>query len=276
MQCTLWCGTWNNYPADWETTMKTFTTEQDAYAVCGLETAPTTGTQHIQLFLYRKLKLSMRQLVKALPNIHFEKCKGTLEQNFDYCTKEGNYKEFNIDKKPQPTGKRKDYVNIPELMKTKTVKELVLDGSITNGSALKFAEGLRSYVMEPYVGPKKVIYNWGVSGSGKTYSCLKASPKLRKVRLEADGKLTNYNGEEEILIDEIESLSMAQFKELLQILDVYAHDVRVLYGTIPLKAHTIYMTSSTNPTDIVPPDQNPEQLLRRITKVNYFAKKFLA
>lgn len=271
-----WCGTWNNYPDNWENLIKDFL-KQDAYAVCGLETAPTTGTKHLQLFIHKDSKLSMRQLKALDESIHWEKCKGTAKENFDYCTKDKNFKEFNIEVKPSMNStSRRDYQNIPELLKTKTVKELVNEGVINNHSALKFAEEVRKYVMEPYKGPREVYYHWGVSGAGKTYDAIHSHPDIVKCRLESDGKLTNYNGEEVVLLDEVECLSHAQFKELLQLLDVYAHTARVLYGTIPWRAKVIYITSSQPYINIVPPDQNAMQLERRITKIKHYSKNFFS
>lgn len=60
----------------------------------GHEICPSTGKQHLQGYI--KLTKMMRfDTLKKYPffcNGHFEKPRGTMQHNFDYCSKEGNYK----------------------------------------------------------------------------------------------------------------------------------------------------------------------------------------
>jgi len=48
------------------------------------------GTPHIQGYLYHHNKVSMRQ-IKNFFQEHIEKAKGTPQDNYNYCTKDGEY-----------------------------------------------------------------------------------------------------------------------------------------------------------------------------------------
>lgn len=57
--------------------------------IYGIETCPTTGKKHLQGYVEFKEKTRPIEKIK-IPQIHWEKCKGTKEQNIIYCSKEGN------------------------------------------------------------------------------------------------------------------------------------------------------------------------------------------
>lgn len=67
-------------------------------AIMGQETAPTTGTQHLQCYIQFK-KTQRLSAVRKLFNhgTHIELAKGSAAQNREYCQKEGNFKEYGID-----------------------------------------------------------------------------------------------------------------------------------------------------------------------------------
>lgn len=103
-----WCGTCNNYD---ETELKTFLhnakSVKNVRYVIGQEVAGSTGTPHLQMYFWcpkrwRAPSAICKDSVKSvggtlrpgrvLKNIvHWERAKGSLEQNVAYCTKDGNY-----------------------------------------------------------------------------------------------------------------------------------------------------------------------------------------
>jgi len=104
-----WCFTINNYTFE----------EMDAcinlpveYKVFGFEVGKK-GTPHIQGYLYHNDRISMKQLKKSIPRAHLEKAKGSPQQNYDYCTKDGEFYEFgNLPVK----GKRTDLDKVIEMV----------------------------------------------------------------------------------------------------------------------------------------------------------------
>lgn len=83
--------TWNNYPADSIERLQQFFTENASKAVVGKEICPTTGLAHLQGYFYGKHQVNFSRLKKFEPTIHWESAKGSPEQNYTYCTKEGDF-----------------------------------------------------------------------------------------------------------------------------------------------------------------------------------------
>jgi len=88
-----YCFTWNNYTEDGITALKGWLTEQVKYACFQKETAPTTGTQHLQGYVNLKKKATMKTIQKRLGEIGVQltliNANGTAIQNRTYCSKEG-------------------------------------------------------------------------------------------------------------------------------------------------------------------------------------------
>lgn len=60
--------------------------------IVGLETCPTTNRKHFQGYINCKNPIFFNSLVKTLPKgTHVEKAKGSDEDNYKYCSKEGNF-----------------------------------------------------------------------------------------------------------------------------------------------------------------------------------------
>lgn len=90
-----WCFTWNNYTQENDEKLWTFIQKECEYAIYGYETAPNTGTKHIQGYLHFNTKKKLQTLKNQISPIpHWEGSKGTPEQNKTYCSKEGNFKEW--------------------------------------------------------------------------------------------------------------------------------------------------------------------------------------
>jgi len=65
-----------------------------AYAVVGREVAPTTGTPHLQGYVRLRSRIRFASLRALLPQCHLSRARGTPQQNFDYCSKDGNFDEW--------------------------------------------------------------------------------------------------------------------------------------------------------------------------------------
>lgn len=77
------------------------------YMVVGNEVAPTTQTRHLQGYCFLKTKQRRSQLSKLLPTAWLQEAKGTHLQNFEYCTKGSDFKEFGkFPEEPKESGKK--------------------------------------------------------------------------------------------------------------------------------------------------------------------------
>ena len=81
------CLTQNNFDALGDT-LNYLRSLKCNYLLCGKEIAPTTGKVHGQIYVQFPTPHSLS--VTGLRGAHFEKCRGSPEQNIKYCKKEGN------------------------------------------------------------------------------------------------------------------------------------------------------------------------------------------
>lgn len=90
-QAPGWCFTVNNFTEEDKTYIKCLLDKQGVdYIVFGEETAPTTGTPHLQGYIHFKAKRRFKTVKELLPaGAHIEAAKGTAEHNKAYCTKDG-------------------------------------------------------------------------------------------------------------------------------------------------------------------------------------------
>lgn len=85
-----WCFTWNNYPEDGIGSIVSILSKDDKYVI-GKEVGDS-GTPHLQGFIKFQKKCRPMEKFRDLSNkIHWEKSRGSLESNYDYCTKDGDY-----------------------------------------------------------------------------------------------------------------------------------------------------------------------------------------
>ncbi len=83
------CITLNNFSkVEYSSLLKHFKLESLKYIV-GKE--GDTKTPHLQIYVIYKNARSFKSIKDICPRGHIEKAKGSLIQNFEYCSKEGNY-----------------------------------------------------------------------------------------------------------------------------------------------------------------------------------------
>lgn len=84
-----WCFTLNNYSSEEESDLKAICSNSSKYYIWGYEIGDE-GTPHLQGYIEFKKKCRPKSVI---PNdrIHWEKCKGNKESNFNYCSKGGHY-----------------------------------------------------------------------------------------------------------------------------------------------------------------------------------------
>lgn len=104
-----WCFTINNDKYD---DLKRLLEATFEYLVFGFEVGEK-GTPHMQGYIYFKNALRQSSVKAILPRAHLEITKGSPDDNYDYCSKDGNFYEFG--EKPLQ-GKAKFHV-IQEAMK---------------------------------------------------------------------------------------------------------------------------------------------------------------
>jgi len=86
-----WCFTANNYT---QTLLDSLSNIPVRYLVYGKEVGSETGTPHLQGYIVFQSGRTLSAVRRSLPGCHLSVARGTPSQNYDYCTKDGDFTEF--------------------------------------------------------------------------------------------------------------------------------------------------------------------------------------
>lgn len=149
-----------NQPSNFDKVKKYLLSLQNLrYAIAGKEKAPTTGHEHMHIFV--QFKRSCRLTLKSLCGCHVDKCNGTPQQNKDYVEKGKIIWEYG-------EMRSKGWLTIEQVKKSKPEERIKLpiqyyrivkDIDIEESKKM-FVDDVRKNV--------KVYYVSGHSGAGKT------------------------------------------------------------------------------------------------------------
>lgn len=249
---------WNNYVDE----------NYISYFIYGREKAPTTGTKHLQGYIEFSKQVSFNAIKSIHGKMYFAPAKGNYSQNYNYCTKDGDYLERGFAKKQ---GARTDIIKIKEMV-NKNIPMIEILNECENFQQMKIAEKLYQYkkIDIKTRNVPEVIYVYGKSGSGKTqYAhdiCDKDSTWEYAENLEwFDG----YDQDNDVLLNDFRD-NDCKYNLLLKLLDGYQRRVKIKGAFTIWNPKRIIFTSIIHPTNLYKGVQEREdniyQLLRRITK----------
>ena len=181
-----WIFTWNNYPEDWKSILVPgFQNNANVKGyIAGKEIAPTSGTPHLQGYLEFKDKARPMGLLPK--EVHWKCARGNTNQNFEYCSKEGDFVSWgsvfytppysiNIELRPwqleihgiceaEPDDRTIHWYWEPDGCKGKTTfqKWLFLNHKgviVVSGKASDMKNGVIEYEEKHHVLPKIVVIN---------------------------------------------------------------------------------------------------------------------
>jgi hypothetical protein len=97
-----WCLTLNNYSDDeYSSLIDFFSSNSSNKWIVGKERGEKKDTPHLQMYINFKDKIRFTALKKINERLHIEPSRGDELSNVKYCSKEGDYKSFNL-KVPRP------------------------------------------------------------------------------------------------------------------------------------------------------------------------------
>ncbi|ANC97701.1 replication-associated protein [Avian-like circovirus] len=236
-----WCFTLNN-PTDEEVQkIKDMNPSEYHYAIVGKERGEQ-GTPHLQGFLHLKCKKRLNQLKEFLARAHWEKARGSDEDNEAYCSKEG---EVILTLGMPAKGNRSDLSGAVAAVKAgRAMSEIAREFSEVY---VKYGRGLRDLALligqKPRDFKTDVILITGPSGVGKSRWAFEyPGSKFYKMKGEWwDG----YANEDVVVIDDF--YGWLPFCELLRLTDRYPHKVPVKGSYVEFNSKTIIITSNTHP-----------------------------
>lgn len=239
------------------------------YLICGFETAPTTGTKHVQGYISFKNARSFNSVRMSIGG-HVEVAKGSAEENFKYCSKEGNFLEF-----PSHEAMPKDPVKqgVVEIERWENAWTLAIAGQIEEIDAdirLRQYGTLRNVFRDYQVRPadlvgdgslKVGIWLHGSSGCGKSRWARDHFPDayLKPCSKWWDG----YQDQETVIIDDFDKRHDVLIHHMKIWVDRYAFIAESKGWSRMIRPKRVIVTSNYAPLEIWQIVQDIEPIARR-------------
>lgn len=224
-------------------------TDTAVYAIFGFEIAPTTGTKHIQGYIYFRNARLQRALEKKVPGAWFKPAMGTAKQNREYCSKDGKFEEYGT--MPEQ-GKRNDILLFKEHITNGVSEEQIIEEFPELIARYdRFYQRCRNIYLKSVaqtMEPPELIVIVGDPGTGKTRHVYDNHDINDIYKLEmGDGSAgslfwNGYDGEEVILIDDFHNNMRLDY--MLRLLDRYPTRLSTKGGYTWRCAKKIYITSN--------------------------------
>ena len=259
--------TCNNYD---DAAEKRFRESKRASYICyGRESAPRTGTRHLQGYIEFDNPVSFARLRCDFPDTHFEPRRGTARQAIDYCRKSGDFFERG---EPKHQGARYD---LDAARDTAFYDGMRAVTATHNMQAIRTAEKFLDYNEEPRDWVPKVVWYYGPTGVGKSK---RVREKAAKVYAQRDVYIKNvgdrwwagYDAHPCVIIDDWRD-TWWPFTYTLGLLDRYEFRFEFKGGHRQFLARVIYITTIKHPQSCYG-NEPIEQLLRRISVVKHMSQ----
>lgn len=243
------------------------------YILMGRETCPKTKKEHWQCFVYFKEAKTFNSTQKLITKHfgikpHIEACKGSIKDNYNYCSKDKDFYEFG--KKPSQ-GCRND---IDEVKDKILSYELSCDDICIQNPELYHKYGRTLNKIED-IAQRKLFrtemttcdWYYGPTGVGKSHKAFENfSPETHYVYPHDNGWWDGYKQQDIVIINDFRG--EIPYNVLLDLIDKWATTVRRrCREPLPFISKHIIITSSLHPKDIYrnrEAEDKIEQLLDRI------------
>lgn len=258
--------------------------EKQDYIVYGHEVCPETKKKHIQAYVYIANKVSWQTLKKKFPNgTHIELAKGSAAQNRDYCTKEGNFKEWGTlpqqGRSKQLRGSALLNMSNAEIAEEDprchrayiAAKDTILSAEAERSMWQEFMDrkqDKKAEIKKPFI-----VYITGKSGSGKTFAarsiCAALAEDVKEIAvLDVNNDFfssSNFNAR---------ILHMEEFRPgncrpsiLLRLMDRYGAWVYTKGSQVFVRPQILIIDSIVHPSDLYKKEENNTQFQRRLSVI---------
>lgn len=266
-----YCFTLNNYTEDEYTTIIGVCESESQYAIVGREVGES-GTRHLQGYIMFKRSYRFQTIKdRYLPRCHIEIAAGSPRANRDYCSKDGNFREFGEQLPTVEGGSNRDELARAFVSSLQQGRPGLVQFADSNPGTWYYSGHnlLRNYVsiQSPVHRPGiNVRWYWGEPGTGKSR---KAHEELPEAYIK-EPKTKWWNGymlEQDVIIDDY-GPQCIDINHLLRWFDRYKCYVESKGGMLPLYAVTFIVTSNFHPESVFKfgDEINPQlgALMRRI------------
>lgn len=254
------------------------------------------GLHHLHMVLESSSTVEFSGIKKVFPRAHLSMTRGTKKEVEDYINKRGKFEEkgevvicfasFGEIKGNQ--GRRSDLQEIQSMLSLGKKPSEIIGSDVKRQryfQMVKSAYMVKREQETPLKRDVKVIWHWGKSGTGKSYTYLKIAEQFGRnevykiVRDLSKGRFDQYEGEKVLFLDEIKPLSI-DWGDLLTCLDSYVYHPSARYRDSVALWEEVHITSVYSPKQFweacisrnLQKDEPFEQLNRRIDLVLYHYK----
>lgn len=281
-QFTRFCFTINNPTPEQMDMLDRNLKPKAQYLIIGKETAPTTGTFHLQCFVIMKNKITItgvKNMIKV-PSGAIQGCKGSDQQNVDYCQKGGNYEEFG--QRPRTAGEAGGQAIID---KWDQVKEMAMSGlykdydsfakaimdQVPGGVHMFISQGkgltniFNMYKTVSNVTEIKAEWLMGPPGTGKSHTAREENDD-HYVKAAGNKWFDGYNHESTVIIDDLDQHNVKELMPFIKnLVDKYALTVECKGSSMKIRPAKIVVTSNYHPSILFKEPTFLAAILRRFT-----------
>lgn len=264
------CFTLNNYSIANEQAIQSL---EFRYLCYGRETAPTTGTPHLQGYVYFEDGKTMRTVIKMFPQgTHLEPARGSPAQAIEYCQKED--KNAFVSGTPPTSQKEK---GTGEQDRWQGYLQAVAEGNLSALPPRILANNLRGlqYANQALMNSKRDlsdveidnIWLWGPAGTGKTTRVMDAHiPEQLYIKDTVDPRWDGYADEPYVLIDDYDRKSFG-VDHLKRWCGNQRFSVQMRYARAIIRPQRFYITSNYHPSELFEA-RDLEAIMRRFTVID--------
>lgn len=258
-----WCFTVNNFaPAEYEKL-------QDVdckYIIIGMEKGKE-GTPHLQGYVQFKNQKRLSEVKNICERAHWEQAKGSPQQNYDYCSKEGHFWEKGVLPK---NGKRsmEERAALNKRLKEEDLEALADEGVISFKEirAIKNARyDLQLEKSAKTTDDTRGVWLYGKVGRGKTHWAIESLKKQfgdKGIYYKEENKWwEGYKGQPAVLLDDL-SKGNHLGQKLKRWLDKYEAFGEPKGGQVPLQHEVFLITSNYWPEEIWEDDPQMAEAIR--------------
>jgi len=261
-----WCFTINNYTDETLYTLKSLA-EHDTtvFLIYGKETGEC-GTPHLQGFIYYKNPVRAATVRKSIPG-HITLANGSVEQNVDYCSKDGDITHYGTkpasdERKGELQKERWDkIISLSQAGDEQSIRE---DYPGVYFRCLKTIRAHRTYSVSNLEGAPSNIWYYGPTGTGKSHRARTFGAfYLKNINKWWDG----YKDEDNVIIEEWSPESNMTTQSLKKWADKYYFNAEIKGGQISIRPRTIIVTSNFSMRECFIRDADYTALKRRFQEI---------
>lgn len=232
------------------------------YTIYGKEIG-SSGTPHLQGYVYFKSQRTLSSLKKKISRAHWEVRRGTHDQAVQYCRKDGDVTEYGVPPEQNGGDKYSERAKRNKRLREASLNELVDTGEIHICEVRKLKNARLDLAQEsdPVTSSTtRGIWIYGPPGTGKSHTA--RTQYGNDVYIKSQNKwFDGYSGEKVIILDDLDSNVLGHYLKIWT--DKWSCSGEVKGGTVNLVHEKFIVTSNYHPRDLWPEDEMMRRAIER-------------